>query len=54
VKAYKFNGYWEDIGTIKSFFYANLALTDQFPSFDLYQGDKQIYTRPVICPQVKF
>ncbi|KAL6008998.1 beta-adaptin [Asimina triloba] len=29
VQAYLFNGYWEDIGTIKSFFEANLALTDQ-------------------------
>ncbi|KAK1318364.1 hypothetical protein QJS10_CPB04g01178 [Acorus calamus] len=29
VQAYLFNGYWEDIGTIKSFFDANLALTDQ-------------------------
>lgn len=28
-QAYLFNGYWEDIGTIKSFFDANLALTDQ-------------------------
>ncbi|KAK1316089.1 hypothetical protein QJS10_CPA05g00024 [Acorus calamus] len=29
VRAYLFNGYWEDVGTIKSFFDANLALTDQ-------------------------
>jgi len=28
-QAYLFDGYWEDIGTIKSFFEANLALTDQ-------------------------
>ena len=53
VKAYKFNGYWEDIGTIKSFFHANLALTDRFPAFDLYQGDKQIYTRPRYLPPSK-
>lgn len=32
-QAYLFNGYWEDIGTIKSFFDANLALTDQVASF---------------------
>ena len=53
VKAYKFNGYWEDIGTIKSFFHANLALTDPFPAFDLYQGDKLIYTRPRYLPASK-
>ena len=34
-QAYLFNGYWEDIGTIKSFFDANLALTDQVVFFKL-------------------
>lgn len=34
-QAYLFNDYWEDIGTIKSFFDANLALTDQVYSFHL-------------------
>ncbi|MCE5249506.1 glucose-1-phosphate adenylyltransferase [bacterium] len=53
VKAYKFNGYWEDIGTIKSFFHANLALTDQFPAFDLYRRDHPIYTRPRYLPASK-
>lgn len=33
VKAYLFNDYWEDIGTIKSFFDANLALADQVAAF---------------------
>jgi len=53
VKAYKFHGYWEDIGTIKTFFQANLALTDNFPSFDLYHRDKPIYTRPRYLPASK-
>ncbi|MFC1692910.1 glucose-1-phosphate adenylyltransferase [Candidatus Latescibacterota bacterium] len=53
VMAYKFNGYWEDIGTIKSFFIANLALTDPIPSFDLYQREKPIYTRPRYLPASK-
>ncbi len=53
VKAYEFNGYWEDIGTIKSFFNANLALTDTFPEFDLYQREKPIYTRPRYLPASK-
>lgn len=53
VKGFKFNGYWEDIGTIKSFFNANLALTDPFPEFDLYQREKPIYTRPRYLPASK-
>jgi len=53
VKAYKFNGYWEDIGTIKSFFHANLALTDQFSAFDLYRRDHPIFTRPRYLPASK-
>jgi len=50
VKGYLFNGYWEDIGTIKSFFRANLALTDPLPAFDLYRREKPIYTRPRYLP----
>ncbi|MFC1528673.1 glucose-1-phosphate adenylyltransferase [Candidatus Latescibacterota bacterium] len=53
VKGFKFNGYWEDIGTIKSFFNANLALTDPFPEFDLYLREKPIYTRPRYLPASK-
>ncbi|MDP2982492.1 MAG: glucose-1-phosphate adenylyltransferase [Candidatus Latescibacter sp.] len=53
VKAYKFHGYWEDIGTIKTFFRANLALTDPFPAFDLYRREKPIYTRPRYLPASK-
>ncbi|TKV91506.1 hypothetical protein SEVIR_9G101000v4 [Setaria viridis] len=44
VKAYLFNDYWEDIGTIKSFFEANLALTEQPPKFSFYDADKPMYT----------
>ncbi|KAL6636956.1 hypothetical protein ACP70R_024528 [Stipagrostis hirtigluma subsp. patula] len=44
VKAYLFNDYWEDIGTIKSFFEANLALTEQPPRFSFYDADKPMYT----------
>jgi glucose-1-phosphate adenylyltransferase len=53
VKAYKFHGYWEDIGTIKTFFRANLDLTDPFPAFDLYRREKPIYTRPRYLPASK-
>jgi len=53
VKAFKFHGYWEDIGTIKAFFRSNLALTDPFPEFDLYHREKPIYTRPRYLPPSK-
>lgn len=53
VQAFKFRGYWEDIGTIKTFFRANLALTDPLPEFDLYHSEKPIYTRPRYLPPSK-
>jgi len=46
VHAYRFVGYWEDVGTIGSFYHANLALTDPEPAFEFYQPDAPIYTRP--------
>ena len=44
VFAHTFEGYWEDIGTIRSFYEANLALTDQPPPFNFYRADAPIYT----------
>uniref|UniRef100_A0A453M859 glucose-1-phosphate adenylyltransferase n=1 Tax=Aegilops tauschii subsp. strangulata TaxID=200361 RepID=A0A453M859_AEGTS len=44
VKAYLFNDYWEDIGTIKSFFEANLALAEQPSKFSFYDASKPMYT----------
>ncbi|MDR1636547.1 MAG: glucose-1-phosphate adenylyltransferase [Treponema sp.] len=44
VNAYIFDGYWEDIGTIRSFYEANLDLTSLRPRFDFYDEDKPIYT----------
>ncbi|CAI0559865.1 unnamed protein product [Linum tenue] len=44
VKAYLFNDYWEDIGTVRSFFEANLALTEHPPRFSFYDAAKPIYT----------
>ncbi|KAH9765208.1 glucose-1-phosphate adenylyltransferase large subunit 1 [Citrus sinensis] len=44
LKAYLFNDYWEDIGTIRSFFEANLALTAHPPMFSFYDATKPIYT----------
>jgi glucose-1-phosphate adenylyltransferase len=54
VQAYLFDGYWEDIGTVRSFYEANLALTDQpNPPFSFYEEDAPIYTRPRFLPPSK-
>ncbi|KAF4356537.1 hypothetical protein G4B88_026097 [Cannabis sativa] len=52
-EAYLFNDYWEDIGTIKSFFDANLALTEQFPKFEFYDSKTPFYTSPRFLPPTK-
>ncbi|KAJ4964405.1 hypothetical protein NE237_024344 [Protea cynaroides] len=53
VQAYLFNDYWEDIGTIKSFFDANLALTDQPPKFEFYDPKTPFFTSPRFLPPTK-
>ncbi|XP_027188390.1 glucose-1-phosphate adenylyltransferase large subunit 1-like isoform X1 [Cicer arietinum] len=53
VQACLFSGYWEDIGTIKSFFDANLALMDKPPKFQLYDQSKPIFTCPRFLPPTK-
>ncbi|MBU3010369.1 glucose-1-phosphate adenylyltransferase [Polaribacter vadi] len=50
--SYQYEGYWTDIGTIESFFEANLGLTDEIPKFNLYD-DNRIYTRARILPTSK-
>ncbi len=50
VYAYPFSGYWEDIGTIKSYYDANLALTDPQPRFALYDPSYRLFTRPRFLP----
>jgi glucose-1-phosphate adenylyltransferase len=53
VASYPYEGYWEDIGTIKSFFDANIALTDNIPEFNLHDGKNSIYTHPRMLPPTK-
>ncbi|KAJ8768444.1 hypothetical protein K2173_021597 [Erythroxylum novogranatense] len=53
VKAYLFNDYWEDIGTIRSFFEANLALTEHPPRFSFYDAAKPMYTSRRNLPPTK-
>ncbi|KAG8632390.1 glucose-1-phosphate adenylyltransferase large subunit 1 [Manihot esculenta] len=53
VQAYLFNDYWEDIGTIKSFFDANLALTEQSPKFEFYDPKTPFFTCARFLPPTK-
>jgi glucose-1-phosphate adenylyltransferase len=53
VSAYVFNGYWEDIGTIKNFYEANLDLTTVKPRFDFYDENHPIYTHRRDLPPSK-
>jgi glucose-1-phosphate adenylyltransferase len=53
VNAYIFDGYWEDIGTIKNFYEANLDLTSLRPKFDFYDEDRPIYTHMRSLPPSK-
>ncbi|MEE8453012.1 MAG: sugar phosphate nucleotidyltransferase, partial [Thermoguttaceae bacterium] len=45
VQVHLFDGYWEDIGTIKSFFEANLELTTPAPRFELFSAEAPIFSR---------
>ncbi|MGI9086752.1 MAG: glucose-1-phosphate adenylyltransferase [Chthoniobacterales bacterium] len=53
VNAYIFNGYWEDIGTIRAFYEANLDLTDLLPKYSFFEADAPIYTHPRFLPGSK-
>ncbi len=53
VCSYSFDGYWTDIGTIGSFFEANLELAETVPDFNLYDNDQIIYTRARYLPASK-
>lgn len=53
VFAYAFKGYWEDIGTIRSFFKANLDLTADLPRFNFFDMAAPIYSRPRALPASK-
>ncbi len=50
--AYEFNGYWKDVGTLGSFWEANMELIDIIPEFNLYEEFWKIYTNgEIIRPQ---
>lgn len=50
--SFQYEGYWTDIGTIQSFFDANLNLTTDFPHFNLF-SNRPIYTRARMLPPSK-
>lgn len=50
VQLHLFDGYWEDIGTIRSFYEANLSLASKNPPFDIRNRHAPIYSRPRFLP----
>jgi glucose-1-phosphate adenylyltransferase len=50
VMAFIFQGYWEDIGTIRAFFEANLNLADPHPQYSFYETGSTIFTHPRFLP----
>ncbi len=53
VYSYVFDGYWTDIGTIRSFYEANLGLTTSLPKFNFYSAHMPVYTHPRNLPGSK-
>jgi glucose-1-phosphate adenylyltransferase len=53
VFSYVFQGYWEDIGTIRAFFEANLDVTSELPRFNFFDMAAPIFSRPRFLPGSK-
>jgi len=53
VYAYFFDGYWQDIGSIRNFFDAHMELTRQIPQFNFYDEKYPFFTRPRFLPASK-
>ena len=52
--AYEFTGYWKDVGTLHSYWEANMELIDIVPEFNLYEEYWKIYTKSDILPPQYF
>ncbi len=52
--AFLYDGYWEDIGTIETFYQANLALTEPHPQFNFHNEARPIFTCRYDLPPAKF
>ena len=48
--AYEYNGYWKDVGTLGSYWEANMELIDIIPEFNLYEEYWKVYTKSDIIP----
>jgi glucose-1-phosphate adenylyltransferase len=53
VSAYIFKGYWEDVGSVRAFYEANLDLTDLVPEYSFFDTEAPIYTHPRFLPGSK-
>jgi glucose-1-phosphate adenylyltransferase len=53
VQAHVFRGYWEDVGTIASYFDAGIQLTRPLPPFDFHDANRPIYSRPRFLPSTR-
>ncbi len=53
IMGYVFDGYWEDIGTMRRFYEVNLDMAAPLPKFNLYDPQRPIYTRPRFLPGSK-
>ena len=53
VFSYAFQGYWEDLGTIRAFFEAHIDLTSELPRFDFFNMVAPIFSRPLFLPASK-
>jgi glucose-1-phosphate adenylyltransferase len=53
LQAFVFQGYWEDVGTIRSYFEANLDLVSELPRFNFFDMSAPIFTRPRFLPASK-
>jgi glucose-1-phosphate adenylyltransferase len=53
VHAFIFKGYWEDVGSVRAFYEANLDLTDVVPEYSFFEADSPIYTHPRFLPGSK-
>lgn len=53
IMGFTFDGYWEDIGTMRRFYEVNLNMAAPLPKFNLYDPQRPIYTRPRFLPGSK-
>jgi glucose-1-phosphate adenylyltransferase len=53
LSSFIFDGYWEDIGTVASFFHANLSLASDLPPFNFFEAEYPVYTHARYLPASK-